>query len=422
MRVKDYAKIGVRVCTDRLENGLSVFIVPTPGYNKTFAFFAADYGGADRRFKSGSEWHDTPAGIAHFLEHKMFDIENEENALTQLSAGGASPNAFTSSDITAYHFESTESFWENLDILLKFVSVPYFTEESVVKEQGIIGQEIKMTEDDPEFSMYYGLLSLLYKTNPIRESVAGTVDSIAEITAKTLYDCHRVFYHPSNMVLVVAGDVDAQRVTDAAERILPRTYGVKPERDYGNEKSLKPFKSSGERAMEVGLPMFLAGARVRTAAGMELQKQELTASLALGVLMGRSSRLYTELYSKGLINTGFSMQYDHAAGVSHCIFGGESSDPGAVFQAVKAEIERTISGGCDRELVERLKRARTGDVLRGLNSFDTICYNVAKGYFRGYNPFEALSVLDVISDENVNSFIEENLKPENLAINTITKK
>ncbi len=422
MRVKDYPKIGVRVCTEKLENGLSVFVVPTPGYNKTFAFFATDYGGADRRFRLGGQWRDTPAGIAHFLEHKMFDIENEENALTQLSAKGASPNAFTSSDITAYHFESTESFWENLEILLKFVSVPYFTDESVAKEQGIIGQEIRMTEDDPEFSMYYGFLSLLYKDNPIRESVAGTVESISEITAKTLYDCHKVFYTPSNMVLTVAGDVDAQRVIETAECILPKVYGANPERDYGNEKGLKPYKNSGLRAMEVGLPMFLAGARAPAVTGKELQKQEFTAILALGTLMGRSSSLYADLYAKGLINSGFSAQYDHSAGVAHCIFGGESSDPNAVLEAVKAEIGRVISNGCDEKLVERLKRARTGDILRGLNSFETICYNVAKGYFRGFDPFEALPTIEGISADHVNSFITESLRPENIAINVITKK
>jgi predicted Zn-dependent peptidase len=184
MKSKGYDLIREQVYSEKLENGLSIFVIPKRGYNKRFAFFATNYGGADRRYKLAGQWLDTPMGVAHFLEHKMFDTR-DGNALTDLSANGASPNAFTSSDITAYHFECTEKFEENLEILLSFVSVPYFTPESVQKEQGIIGQEIRMTEDDPDYAVYYGLMKALYKHNPLRDSVAGTVESIAQITTDT---------------------------------------------------------------------------------------------------------------------------------------------------------------------------------------------------------------------------------------------
>ncbi|MBQ8975055.1 MAG: insulinase family protein, partial [Oscillospiraceae bacterium] len=203
MRLKSYENIGEQVYTDRLPNGLTVNVISKPGFSKAYAFFATHYGGADRRFKLGGKWIDTPEGVAHYLEHKMFDTK-DGNALSMLSSNGASPNAFTSSDITAYHFQCTEKFYDNLRLLLSFVSIPYFTQESVDKERGIIGQEIHMTQDDPNSELYYNLMKCLYRENPIRYSVAGTVESIAEITPQVLYDCHKVFYNPSNMVLCVA--------------------------------------------------------------------------------------------------------------------------------------------------------------------------------------------------------------------------
>jgi len=211
MKLTDHMQINEQVYSGALPNGLSVFVIPKPGFHKKYAFFATDYGGVDRRFKLSDSWIDTPAGVAHFLEHKMFDTE-DGNALELLSANGASPNAYTSTDITAYHFECIDKFYENLETLLSFVSVPYFTPDSVEKEKGIIAQEILMIEDDPDYCLYYGLLRSLFKSNPVRDSVAGTVESIVKITSDTLYDCHKTFYAPSNMALCVVGDVDPMMV------------------------------------------------------------------------------------------------------------------------------------------------------------------------------------------------------------------
>ncbi|MCF0123418.1 MAG: insulinase family protein, partial [Ruminiclostridium sp.] len=207
-----YERIGETLWEETLENGLRVFVFPKPEFGKSYAFFATCYGGMDTRFLLDGQWLDTPMGIAHYLEHKMFDTPDGGNALQKLSATGASPNAFTGSAITGYHFECTDLFWENLRTLLEFVSVPYFTEESVQKEQGIIGQEIRMMEDNPSRQSYRLLLEALYQNHPVRNSVAGSVESIAQITADTLYHCHEAFYTPSNMVLCVAGNVDPERV------------------------------------------------------------------------------------------------------------------------------------------------------------------------------------------------------------------
>ena len=212
-----YPRIGEEVIWTTLDNGLPVCVVPKKDYLRKYALFATRYGGMDMRFQLNGQWLDTPAGIAHYLEHKMFDTR-EGNALQELAKNGAEPNAFTSNAITCYYFDSTEKFYENLEILLSFVSVPYFTDESVEKEQGIIAQEINMIEDNPEWQVYKRLMQALYHTSPARTSVAGSVESIRQITAQTLYDCHRAFYTPANMCLVVVGDVDADKVLAAAER------------------------------------------------------------------------------------------------------------------------------------------------------------------------------------------------------------
>lgn len=230
MQTKKYENIGETLITETLPNGLTINLLPKSGFTKSYAMFATNYGGADRRFKLAGQWIDTPAGIAHFLEHKMFDMPNG-NALSILSANGASPNAFTSSGMTAYYFECTSKFEENLKTLLEFVSTAYFTAESVQKEQGIIGQEIRMVEDDPGYVVYNNLMRCLYKHNPVRDSVAGTVESIAQISDKTLYDCHKVFYNPSNMTLSVVGSIDPEFVIKTAKELLPSEGGEVPERD-----------------------------------------------------------------------------------------------------------------------------------------------------------------------------------------------
>lgn len=422
MKTKGYDLIREQVYGEKLENGLSVFVIRKQGYNKCFAFFATDYGGADRRFLHGGQWLDTPMGVAHFLEHKMFDTK-DGNALTNLSANGASPNAFTSSDITAYHFESTDKFEENLEILLSFVSIPYFTEESVQKEQGIIGQEIHMTEDEPDYAVYYGLMKALYAHNPLRDSVAGTIESIAQITAETLYSCHNVFYNPSNMVLCVAGDVEPEKILAIARKILPKEAGEVPQRDYGPTETLTPVSQRAEKAMEVSIPIFLFGAKVAPVKdGDDYLKQELIGSLALEFLAGHSSPLYLRLYEKGLVNNSFSAAYEASAGAAYVIAGGESANPDAVFEAFKNEAQTLAEKGPDPDLFHRLKKAIFGRHIRSLNSFDSICYNYAKGYFREYDAFTAPEVLQSITPEDITSFVKDNLTPEKMAISIITPK
>ena len=419
MRLKGYDRIGEQVYSETLPNGLRVVVIPKRGYAKAYASFATNYGGADRRFMLSGGWTDTPAGVAHFLEHKMFDTR-DGNALSELSANGASPNAFTSSDITLYHFQCTEKFMENLHTLLSFVSVPYFTQESVQKEQGIIGQEIRMTEDSPGTAMYYGLMRSLYQWNPVRDPVAGTVESIAEITPETLYGCHSIFYNPSNMILCAMGDADPEQVIREAENVLPRKSAVIPARDYGPAEDPQPAARESIKAMAVSRPQFIIGAKASyPGEGEPLQRRIHTAQLACRCIAGSTSPLYAKLYADGLITDDFSADYDVSAGTATCLFGGESDDPRAVMEAIRAEAEHVAKNGPNEALFLRIRKSLIGSSIRALNSFDSVCYNQSWAYFHGYDPFEGIDVLDDITPEDVRRFAAEDLRGDRLAISIV---
>ena len=417
----DYPGIGESLYSATLPNGLKLRVVPKPGFATSYAVFAANYGGAHRRFSVDGQTLDTPAGVAHFLEHKMFDMPNGENALNILSANGADPNAFTSSGITCYYFQCTQDFEENLRMLLRFVSTPYFTAETVQKEQGIIAQEIVMGDDSPGSAVYYNLLSLLYEHHPIKDKVAGTVESIAQISDKTLYDCHRVFYSPCNMTLCVEGDVKPEEIYRIALEVLGDEAGSPPKADFGPEESLLPLESFKSVEMAVSAPQFLIGAKLRHAVGGDnILRQRILSQLALRMLAGVSSPFYAGLYSDGLLTRDFDYEVDFSAGTATVIIGGESRDPQAVLSRLNEEVEKIRTHGLDPRRFERAKRASLGARLRGLEDFENVCVSMAVGVFDGYCAFDALPVLDSISIEECRSFIVESLAPERLAMSIIT--
>ena len=423
LTLKEYGNIGEKVYTETLPNGLRICVIPKTGWSKSYAFFATNYGGADRRFKIGGSWIDTPAGVAHFLEHKMFDTPDGGNALTQLSANGASPNAFTSSGITGYHYESTQAFYENLKTLLSFVSIPYFTQPSVDKEQGIIGQEIRMVEDSPGFVLYYEFLKCLYENHPIRESVAGTIESIAQIKAETLYDCHKIFYNPSNMTLCVMGDADPEKVSQIAGEILPAEAGEVPERDYGPEENGAPLKARSYHSMEVSLPLFIFGSHIDLAGdGWSRLRQKLVAELSIRCILGKASPLYLGLYSDGLLSSPFDAEFDSSCGLGMAIVSGESIDPEKVLARFCEQVKETSENGLNAEYFERVKKADYGFRIRGLGSFNNVCISMAEGVFSGYSPLDAFELLEGIEKSDCESFISTHFAEDRLAMSVVEPK
>ena len=422
MEKKLYERIGEEAFHTTLPNGLPVYIVPKKDFLRKYALFATRYGGMDMRFEKDGQWLDTPAGIAHYLEHKMFDTE-EGNALQELAKNGAEPNAFTSNAITCYYFDATEKFYESLEILLSFVSVPYFTDESVQKEQGIIAQEIGMIEDNPEWQVYKQLMQALYHTSPARTPVAGSVESISHITAQTLYDCHKAFYTPANMCLVVVGDVKPERIIAAANQILPAKSGPLIRRDYGAEEELTAAEHFVTAAMEVSMPTFLVGFKCPPQHGGE-QQHRFTAigELACDVLMGESSPLYARLYAEGLINGSFGAAFDLLPGASYVYAGGDSKDPQAVAEAILAEAQQLVSQGIDGDYYRRVVNANFGAALKALNSFESIAVSMAEGCFQGYDPYRFPEVYDSITVEDVLDFLRQNMTRDHMALSVITPK
>lgn len=423
MQPREYPGVGDTLWSGRLPNGLAIRVVPRPGFQKKQAFMAVNYGGAMRNFTLDGRRVETPAGVAHFLEHKMFDLP-EGNALNILSARGAEANAYTGGDMTAYYFECDEGFGENLELLIKFVTTPYFTEESVAKEQGIIGQEIRMTEDDPSFVLYTATMGALFDHHPVRESVAGTVESIASITPQTLYDCHRAFYVPANMALCVVGDVDPEYVAETAARLTApeRLSAAAP--DYGEREGLEPITRRAERGMDVSDPMFIAAAKLSTDLGRgdEALRLATVGSLAARCLLGAGSGFYTSLYAEGMLRGDFFRDVSPLAGTLLFECGGTTSQPEQVFDRLCAALSEAAEKGIDPDALERARRAEYGISLRSLNDPGSVCAALARSCFGGYGFYEGFDVLGAVTAEDANAFVREYLRPERLVLSLILPK
>ena len=405
---------------ERLPNGLLIRVIPRPDFAKTYSFFATDFGSIDTKFTMDGKVYETPAGVAHYLEHKLFDMP-EGNVMQQFSALGGSPNAFTGYSMTAYHVESTENWRENLELLLRYVSTPYFTEESVEKERGIIAQEIRMYEDSSGSRMYENLFAALYQHHPIRVPIAGTVESIQNITAQTLYDCHKAFYDPSNMMLCVAGPVDPALVVESAREILPKTPGGVGGRDYGPAEPLTAEKMARvEQNMEVSMPGFTVAFRCDTPkTGADILRQELVGDLAAELLVGESTAFYTKLYEDGLIDCDFSAGYEGVKTLGMLSIGGDSNEPERVVDAILKEAERLGREGADEALFQRLKRSAFGRRVRELDSFENICYRMCQSTFEGAFYYDFPDLYRSITLDETVRMIRDTVVPQRAALSLI---
>ncbi len=418
MKELKFPRLGERCCYETLPSGLTVYILPRPGFSKSFAFFATHYGGEDERFSTGVRWRQTPAGVAHYLEHKKFDMP-EGNALQLLTARGASPNAFTSTDITGYYFSCTDRFYENLRTLLTFVTTPYFTSESVEKERGIIGQEIRMIEDDPDWQLYHSLMQALYQNHPVRNSVAGSVDSIAKITPEILPLCHQTFYPPGNIVLCVAGNVEPREVLQLAASVVPMAEKQTIRRDHGEPEPMEPAAQETVREMEVSAPSFLLGFKAEPDGTL---RRRLVGALAAELLAGESSPLYAGLYRNGLIDKSFRVSFESDAETAHFVFGGESADPAAVAEALLNEGVRLAWNGLDDALFRRVRRAAYGSRVRALNSLEHICIQAALGHFGGYQYLDFGTLYDQITRQEVEELLRTCITGERAALSIVRPK
>lgn len=383
-----------------LDNGLRVCYLPKEGFGKTFAILATNFGSVDASFTFEGTRYDTPAGVAHFLEHKMFEDE-DGNALQKFARTGASPNAFTSHTMTAYHFSCTERFEENLEILLKFVFTPYFTEENVAKERGIIGQEIGMMDDTPGWQLFCGVLKGLYRNHPVRVPIAGSVESIARITPEVLYTCHRAFYSPKNMVLIVCGTADFDEVCRMAAQYSPADAPEIGQRHYG-ERRQAVSELTVTRRMLVSRPQFMLGFKdMPLEAGESRLRRSLLGELAVRILCGDTAPLYAELYEKRLIGRDFDTDYTLIPEGAMALLGGEGRDPEAVRAAIEGEVARLAREGVERPLFDRMKKALYGLRLRVLDVPEAYARQEAAALFAGEHYADFAALFDTIAPEDV---------------------
>ena len=396
------------------KSGLDVYVFPKE-MSTSYALFATKYGSIDNKFKvSGEESFTTvPNGIAHFLEHKMFENENGEDTFVRYAKTGANANAYTSNSMTAYLFSCTENFYESLEILLDFVSKPYFTKETVEKEQGIIAQEIRMYDDNPGARLYYELLGALYREHNVKINVAGTVESIREITPELLYSCYNTFYNLNNMALCVCGNVEENKVCEICDKILKKAPEQEIIREYPREPA-EINKKVAEVHLKVATPIFAIGIKdTDISADPTLRsKKNAVAEIVCKMLFGKSSALYTELYEKNLISGDLSAEYEHNESFSFLAFDGESDDPDEVYRIYTKHLETAKKSPPSREEFENAKRVRLASLIGMFDSTESIANEFLSFIFDGVTVFDYVDALKSVNYEDSVEFINNVLKEE----------
>ncbi|MBK6940107.1 MAG: insulinase family protein [Planctomycetes bacterium] len=400
--------LGEEVLAGTHDSGLRVVVVRKPGFSRTFGVFTTNYGSIDDRFvdpKTGAPMH-VPDGVAHFLEHKMFEDERGDVS-DRFSALGAMSNAFTSFTNTSYLFSTSSQELECLDLLLDFVQEPYFTPELVKKEQGIIGQEIRMYDDDPSWRIYFGLLQALFSEHPVRINIAGTEESIARIDPEVLFACHRAFYRPANMVLTLVGAIDPEAATARIDADLAQrrdTWG-------GTAHRRKPFVDATIRARTATLDMDVARRKLLlgfkehelSSEGLAVERREIATNLVLELLFGRSSKTYERLYAQGLVDESFSAQYSGEFDFGFAAIGGDTDDPDRLEQELLRAADEFARNGPDRADLDRIRRMSVGRFAGQFNSTESVALGFASASMRDLTPFDSLHLLRAITPEEVHA-------------------
>ncbi|MGM0901968.1 MAG: EF-P 5-aminopentanol modification-associated protein YfmH [Bacillota bacterium] len=392
---------------EKLENGLDVYILPKKGFNKTYATFTTKYGSIDNHFKpfGKDEFTKVPDGIAHFLEHKLFEKEDGD-VFQQFSRQGASANAFTSFTRTAYLFSSTSHVEKNLETLMDFVQEPYFTEKTVEKEKGIIGQEITMYDDNPDWRLYYGVIENMFQKHPVKIDIAGTKESISHITKDMLYECYNTFYHPSNMLLFVVGAVEpTQIMKQIKENQAKRDYSAQPEIERIFESEIEEVAEKKQvLKMNVQTPKCIVGIKApsSTLQGQEMLKKELSINIMLDILFGKSSVGYTELYNEGLIDDSFSYDFSQEQGFGFAMAGGDTKDPEKLAKQITAILMDAKTGAIfNEENLLRARKKKIGAFLRAINSPEYIANQFTRYAFNEMDLFEVVPVLESITVDDI---------------------
>lgn len=401
-------------------SGLTMLLFPMEGYSTSYAMFSTKYGSVDTVFKTDddTDYLEVPAGIAHYLEHKLFESEDGD-AFSRYAETGASANAFTSFDKTSYLFSCSENFRETIEILLDFVTHPYFTPETVAKEQGIIGQEIRMYDDEPDWKVMFNLLGCLYKDHPVRIDIAGTEESISHIDADLLYRCYNTFYNLNNMVLTVAGNFKISDVLDAADKILKKAPDLKISRKDTPEKP-EVVSKFVEQKLAVAVPIFQIGFKGDNQGEAENFKNMLLDEMLIDLIAGETTSLYHNLYQDGLINNGLSGETMAGRDYMCTMFSGESKDPQEVYDRLCKEIQTIRANGIDAELFAQTKKATYGRYIGMFSRPSSIASVLTNTYFAGIAPFDLIDLVAGITKEQLEQRLAQSFDVERSALSIVS--
>ena len=404
-------------------SGLKVALIPKKGFSKYYAIYGTKYGSIDREFipLGESKRLTLPDGVAHFLEHKLFEMPDGTNAFDHFSQTGGNSNAFTSFNITAYLFSCTENFYENLDILLNFVNTPYFTDENVAKEQGIIGQEIKMYDDDPQWRVFFNMLSAMYHKNPVKRDIAGTVETISEITPQLLYKCTNTFYNPSNMILVLVGDVDENKIEEYIDKNIPENRDSGEVIKFTEDEPETIKEKYIEQKLSVSIPIFAIGFKEKKTGvgGYELLKKEIATEILIELLFGKSSENYIKMYESGIIDASFDGETELEEEYGFTSFGGESKEPKKVYDAVMEAIQKAKGEGFKDEEIKRIKKAILSDDIRMYNNMENIGNTYIKSLMKGMNPLDYAKATEEIDKAYLMNRLNEHFDTENCVLSVV---
>ena len=415
-----------KVFKTTLANGLTVYICKKEGFNKKIGMFGTKYGSVINEFVdiNTNERVKVPDGVAHFLEHKLFEQEGA-NALDLFSKIGVSSNAYTSFDQTVYFFETSNRYEESLELLIKLVSTPYFTDENVQKEQGIIGQEISMYDDEPNYKVYFNALQAMYHNNPVRIDIAGTIESISHITKDTLYTCYNTFYNLSNMFFVVIGDVDVENTIDIINKNLQKYDSKRVSKEvtvFGEEEPNSVYKKEIEKTMEVYLQQLCIGFKLDLVEKEELVKRQILADIISEMYFSKISKFYKEQYELGLINEDLSFMYEGTKYFSHIVIMGESTDAKKLSQNVIDYIKKIKQDDIDKDLFELVKKKKIGEMLLMSDTLDSSYRRVIDSILSDTDVYTDFNVLKNLKSEDIKEFLSEIQPDENMVISTIKSK
>lgn len=428
MKVIESLNIKEKAYTEKLENGLTVIVIPKKNANKKYVILGTHFGSIDNRFimpKTGEEVF-IPDGVAHFLEHKMFEQPNGTNSLDTLMALGIDANAYTTNDHTAYLFECTNNFYKGLDELMDYVQHPYFTDANVEKEKGIIGQEIRMYDDDPGWQLYMNAIDCMYKENPIKIDIAGTVESISEITPDVLYKCYNTFYHPSNMIMVICGDFVPEEIIEEVKKRL-----VNKETSQGEIKRIYPPKEDEinkpykEVEMEVSNPLFAIA--YKDTEDLKENREQIVAKhiaieIILNMIIGKSSELYKELYENGDLLAEPSLDYEFSDEYAHIIISGQSKSPEKIQEKIKEVVRKYKENGLDSEHFNRIKKKIYGDYVVEYNSVSDIARMFLADKMKKINSFDYIEEYNTVTKEYTEEVLKNVFKEDKMVLSVIKCK